>query len=781
MQDKFVLKALKKVAAISTGAVMLGATLTGALALDLADYPSPFVMDGVYDDANVFVYGDNALAADTAAIGDITAALQFESKTPVETAGATVTVSGGATEKVPLGKGFSNTTFFDKTLQDDDISFLFDGSITYRGKTYDTSEELQFCDQEQPSVVTSLMSSDDDYGTDVFIETAKDTIKYAYKFDKAINISDASTSYPLKIDFLGKTLKITAVAATQISAYVGEEYYMNSGDSVTVEGKTVKLVDASTTSAIVEVDGVQDIVASGNTNTVNGLEITVDSVFSRTSREESGAQLVIGTQSAETYDDGEAYVGEDVDDPNWVWDIAGLTGVATSTSVYDDCETGTNTNVLRIENDFAWNDDSDNPAGVGDCIDLPNNYLSICLDSLSVADWATYTFEYTADADLSDAIGSSYNSVKALHLQTDQSEGFEIRATDTTYDNETTSSIKAKELWLYKFNGTGMMNATNVSAVDIFYKQTASPFKVKLFGSVTDVGGTDTLIARVNYDNTKDDNMRIYADVLGAGATYAATGSWNLTLDVKPDVASSDVSHGADATLRDSDDLSMSWKLLGGQFNQLGATQAYNDAGELYWGTSDLSTKDEDHMTYYGIKVIDPKSTSSSDKVKLMIPNDQVMANIVIKGEKSTVGSGSTSYVPAKISPKMMAAGEVASPSSYNLVVVGGPCANDLAGSLFGVSCEGWGLSEGEAMVKLVENGDKVAMLVAGTSALDTQRAGKAIAGYADYAFSGEEVVVKGTTLTDISVEPPTVAPVEEEVVEEEAAEEEVVEEEAEV
>ena len=65
-------------AAVGTGVAMLGATLTGAMAADLSDYPEPFVMDGVYDDSNAFVVGDSALAADTLGAVDIAANLQYE-------------------------------------------------------------------------------------------------------------------------------------------------------------------------------------------------------------------------------------------------------------------------------------------------------------------------------------------------------------------------------------------------------------------------------------------------------------------------------------------------------------------------------------------------------------------------------------------------------------------------------------------------------------------------------------------------------------------------------
>ena len=40
--------------------------------------------------------------------------------------------------------------------------------------------------------------------------------------------------------------------------------------------------------------------------------------------------------------------------------------------------------------------------------------------------------------------------------------------------------------------------------------------------------------------------------------------------------------------------------------------------------------------------------------------------------------------------------------SGYNIILVGGPCANPLVERLnFGVTCEGWSLNEGEAMIKI--------------------------------------------------------------------------------
>ena len=757
-----VIKNLKKFAALGTGAVMLGATLTGALAADLGDYPAPFVVGGVYDDSNVFVYGDQALADDTAAMMDIAAGLQFLAKTPVTSSGTSVTVSGGKTDQIPLGQGFSNSTFFDTTLQDDDIETLFDGAINFQGTEYDTSEELQMCDRTEPFVATSLMT-DDDYKRDVFLEMGKDKVRYAYSFDESILLNATTAANPLEIDFLGKTLKITSISAdTSFTARVGDEFTLNAGDSVTVEGKTVSLDNVGTSSATISVDGVSKNIATDATSTVNGIEITVDSVISRTELDESSAIIIAGLQATETYTDGDAYVGEDTDDPNWVWDIAALNG-ASGISDYSECSGGTPKFVLRVENDFDMNDDSDNPTAVGECINLPNNYLSICIDSLTVADndYKEVTMEFKSDADLSDAGCANTEadgSAPALYLNTAGSEGFDLRGftnSSSVFAN-VSSNVKAQDVWLFSDNidcANALTNETDAATqpvLSVFYKSLDSPRKVKYFGAfLTNGSQTDTTILRLNIGNTKDDNAILRMPLVSPVAANH-TLEWHFVADTTTDLIGSE------------ENIWSSWDFdTNGKFAALGDTLTTEEGEELQWvpgsGRSwtqtNIGTKDEDHRIAYGVIIVDPKGSSSSDKVKMLVPGNQVMANIVVKGESASVTSGSTTYVPTKISPTYMKAGEVVDPTMYNLIVVGGPCANALAGSVFDMSCDGWSYAEGGAVVKLVDNGDKVAMLVAGTTALDTQRAGKAVASFEDYAFSGSERMVKGATLQDITVE----------------------------
>ena len=86
----------------------------------------------------------------------------------------------------------------------------------------------------------------------------------------------------------------------------------------------------------------------------------------------------------------------------------------------------------------------------------------------------------------------------------------------------------------------------------------------------------------------------------------------------------------------------------------------------------------------------------------------------------------------------------------YNAIVVGGPAANQIAADLLGLTYPAYsadsGLSEGEAMIKMVDNGAKVAMIVFGWEAEDTRRAAKVLESYDAYELSGAEVSVTGTT-----------------------------------
>lgn len=133
-------------------------------------------------------------------------------------------------------------------------------------------------------------------------------------------------------------------------------------------------------------------------------------------------------------------------------------------------------------------------------------------------------------------------------------------------------------------------------------------------------------------------------------------------------------------------------------------------------------------------------------------PTDDVISSIEIASSLQTMG-GDT---PIEVGTAKTDA-EIIDATAQNLIVVGGPCYNSVAAALMGNpdDCAA-GFVPNTAVIKLYEQPTgKVALLLAGYSALDTRRAARVLANWQDYApnLDGRKsVFVTGTTLTDIIV-----------------------------
>jgi S-layer protein (TIGR01564 family) len=134
----------KKVAAITTGALMLGATLAGAFAAqyDLADLWSPFVQNGALNNA-VIVVGKNADVADVLGSIDLAAALQAAATTPVT--GGDVVIDPSVTEGVKVEKSG------DKFNYDDDIENI---QAVYDDADLDFLEDVEVDDKDFEQLLT---------------------------------------------------------------------------------------------------------------------------------------------------------------------------------------------------------------------------------------------------------------------------------------------------------------------------------------------------------------------------------------------------------------------------------------------------------------------------------------------------------------------------------------------------------------------------------------------------------------------------------------------------
>ncbi len=723
-------KAIKKIVALAAGTTMLGTTLLAASAADLTDYPSPFVSDGVFD--GLIVVGEKAATEDVIGAIDIAASLQAEaySLEDVSCEGG-ITVSGGETDEVPLGSNITNdgtSSLMDTTLKDDDLSGLQDTSIDVNGTEYDVHDEVRLTGGID--VVTSLSISDDDYESNIYLEVEKASLLYCYVFDESVNLSsNVGSSNPLIIDFLGQSIEITSIVdADTIQAIAGTKVFMDAGDSMEVEGKTVTFVKSGTSSAVVDVDGEQEVISSGSTETVNGIKVKVEEVFNEDGTEFDSASLIIGADAEESYDDEDAYIGEDEDDPDWVWELAGLTTKGSGS-----------TNDLCIKNDFVINDLSDDPPSVGDYLSFPNDFIQIGIDSLTVADdnYGTYRIYYEDSTDLSDSNGQGTAEQTFVIESVDYSEGITLLASPGIgawdYTNISTDTNTDKVFLHVQDYESG--------AVDVFYENTDN--KVRLAGNVTlNATTSDINIGQINYKDTKGTDIGI--NLIGQLNGTDGTNNVSLVLDV--DQSTFHIT-GDNITMWLGNDDSV-------DFDALGGTLSTDEDDELRVNHTSIGTKNEDHRTRYGIIIRDPEDHGNNDEVELEIPGDQVKANVVVKTPGATVaGTEGTSQSINPIAVGMGVLDKDATVGDENLIVVGGPCANTIAAELLGNPdpC-GEGFEQGKAKLKMFTSDSKVSLLVAGYSAQDTQGACRVVADYEDYALSGDEMEVTVTSLTDLEV-----------------------------
>ncbi len=759
-------RAIKKIATIGVGAAMLGATITSAVALDLAEYPVPFIVNGEYDNANAIVVGEAAASSDTLGAVDIAARMQFDAKKPVSTPGGTLSVTGGVTEDIPLGYGIANSTSIalDWELDDSDISSFMDTSVMFQGEDYDIHDGIVLQTEALggPSVETSLTGGEDDYETGVFMHAGRKGIHYFLAFDDPIIPSNATTTEPLEIKFLGKTLKITKVDKSKtmyegtgdadeshkFTAYIGNEYFMKVGDSITVDSKKFTLENVgSGGSIVVDVDGTLETIPAETTETVNGIEIANDETFYEDTKSERSASLVIGIDAQGTFEHGDPFIGQDEADPDWKWFVKNLYTAAAYTSTINRTMDGGGP-VIGIYNDFIINDANDNPPGIGECIDLPNNYASICLDSLTVSDedYLTVTIEVATNEDTTESNHPpGESSVDLIKISAPGNERFVIPANSMQHENGTLNEndVKTSTVWLQAETSTGAAHGGHAM---VYYHDKDHIPTMRYIGNISASEGalTSQGFLRLNYGDTKDSNicfnLSMGSDNVGQ-ATEGTTNNWIMMIDVNGD-STTELQNVADNIY-----INFTNSTSGGvsEFSSLGGTVSKEEAGELHWGKgfiSHIGEKDEDHRTAYGIIIKDPKSNGGSDSVVLEIPKDQVQVNVVVKGQATTVVGGAISYVPAKIDVNPMLDSDVTSPTAHNLVLVGGPVVNTLTASFVGSD---WILGSGEALIKLVTNGDKVALVIAGTDAIDTRMACKVLANYEDYNLETTEQIITGT------------------------------------
>jgi len=198
-------KILRKLVALGMGATMVGATIFGASAAKLSDYPAPFIMNGVPASNLAVIVGDNAAPSDVVGMGDIIQGLQASAvvKSAGTVAGPRVQLLGDSVEiGTPTDLLELNETIGDvrETLTEFDLSILKGGSISTRrgvtkynqyikfNKSDVRSNSVQFGEDEFDNVGHFFHIVDSDYIFDWVLE-----FEEGFKSDNGA-VGDANTT-----------------------------------------------------------------------------------------------------------------------------------------------------------------------------------------------------------------------------------------------------------------------------------------------------------------------------------------------------------------------------------------------------------------------------------------------------------------------------------------------------------------------------------------------------------------------------------------------------------
>ena len=236
---------VKRLAAVASGATMLGATAMGALAAaDLSNYPNQFVTDGTFN--GYFVVGEKAASVDNLAMTDIASSMKV-----AKAAGATTTTTvegdawlvGTSSKKLEMANnnasGLSvateNLRDINNFISDGELSALADGKWATNEADYGFNQYLYF-DNTPAGVSASVnrivkyVEDDKDKTTDYFFVASSGQIgRYRLEFTSnaqsdvtdSTGASDTTGTYlddfeDTKLGLLGR--EYTVVQARRLSA-----------------------------------------------------------------------------------------------------------------------------------------------------------------------------------------------------------------------------------------------------------------------------------------------------------------------------------------------------------------------------------------------------------------------------------------------------------------------------------------------------------------------------------------------------------------------------------
>jgi len=800
-------KTIKRVVALTTGATMLGATVLGAMAADLSEYPSPmFIKDGKFD--GLIVIGADGDTQDMLGAMDVISSLQAVAISgSTGTAAVTETVGdvyqfAKTSDKMNLGEMFSTIR---TKLSDTQLPIvLADGSLSLAtGSSYDYEQEVDI----NKSTSTKLQFfADKDYEDEkpvvgIKIPRNQVVMNYSLTFTKTAKstlTSDAMVDFEdRQIEILGETFDIIGSDGSDIRLDLMRgalKPTLEEGETATytIDGKEYEvtaliITDSSTAPAVkFKVNGeVTDSMVTGNIyELADGVLMGVREILPNEAGDVTqdmvefylGAKKIVLQHGQELEIDNEDVSNLDVHVVNT--SASGtqfqLEKIGLQWNAEDDLfitEDGNSVSMPGLESVKFYMDGF--YKGQEEQIEIGPSGDDTVVISAPLKDYdVTLDILYDSDDDNRwDYIGGS--ATKQLITRT-CTRSFTVDMDTDEYFVVTKLNGKDAEtsvLELTKVHDTDGVTVKDYSGQVIAENKKEN----KTF----DIGDMEVLVSNISQsasnasfqitDANCVNSLMVTAEGLvitlpdkGEGLVLSnATGLWNATYQFN-------------ITEEDKDE-NIPNVPLGNSFQVQAGFNSDNEAHVTLVAKTNLSNAKtysvDDTKVYVGYVESQVSSKITEDKVsdqyniEIVYPGEETYADIYVgsKASQVTTSAGSEGSVAGKIEVGAAVLDtSLASYTTQNIIVVGGPAINRATAALMGKTYPSYGaesgIQENAGLIKLVEQTDgTVAVIVAGWEADDTQRAGIVLANSADYALSGDEVVITGTSMTDISVGVPAV------------------------
>lgn len=839
------IKTVKKMVSLGIGLTMVGATIFGATAYKLSDYPAPFVVDGVPASNLAVIVGDAADASDVVGMGDIISALQASSvvRTPVPGAtGTGVVVEGDAVEIGSTSDLLElNETIGDvrETITEVDLNMLRGGQIvTDEGSTeynqylrFNTSTAFQsgkvvFDEDERDRVGHYLFWNDPDIVFEWQLEF-EEGLESETEGGDLVDLEDEDIivlGQPYVIvdtDYENNSNELTIeMMGGAVSAVLGE----NDKETYVVDGKEyeVEVVVISETAAGGEgsvkfrVNGeITDELEDGETDVLSdGTQVGIrDILATGKDIQKSIVQFYLGAYKLEftdsevndtLFDRGGAEINEETLEDADVR-IQGLTSRGGRLFEITDIQ-------YRLFADSVLGD-TYIPVGSGlrEQLDEPEGMLApnwdiryeglmdtgVSLIRIDAAGDDEYDLEFTnqegifydfplvshetgtlqlGDDDDDLHVVESFNTANAQVSDNDFFVLSNCGPADNTcfthvmrYDSVDTSNrvVTFTDLGVGTREVT-YANATRLASLTVggiayaLYVNDTTPFNISIdMNGDGDWAGDQTLIGiqgdgllQIGTNGNQSDNKTL----INANKTL---GVLLVTLSREFDEGGLDENVTIEIVGRPNQKIGINRTTTANISTGDSASVAQNGNTTLF-GPFDLEENEDltQAMTKYGVffELFDPSVSDEAEDMTVEYPLSQRGARVFVTGglvtTKEVAGGAFVERVnPIPVGASLLAS-DVEDVTDYNAVLVGGPCANQIAAQLMGnpTPCHE-SVPENKAIIKLYEHANKnVALLVAGRSADNTRQAARAVATGELGSIDSEEAEVSGASLRDITV-----------------------------